>query len=48
MQQQAQDQFEQVLGEAFEQELVEDAVIAQSGTDHDALWAIRDDVEHTM
>ena len=45
---QAQAQFEQVLGEAFEQELVADAVIAQSGPDRDALWAIRDDVERTM
>jgi FAD/FMN-containing dehydrogenase len=46
--QQAQAQFEQVLGEAFERELVADAVIAQSGPDRDALWAIRDDVERTM
>lgn len=45
---QSQQQFEQVLGEAFEQELVADAVIAQSGPDRDALWAIRDDVEQTM
>lgn len=36
--------FEAVLGEALEQELVVDAVIAASEAQADAIWAIRDDV----
>jgi FAD/FMN-containing dehydrogenase len=37
--------FEQVLGDALEQGLINDAVIAQSHTERDALWAIRDNIE---
>jgi len=37
--------FEGALNEAFEKELIIDAVIAQSKQQRDALWAIRDDIE---
>lgn len=37
--------FERAMEDAFEQGLVEDAVIAQSGTQRESLWAIRDDIE---
>ena len=36
--------FQQVLSEAFDQQLVSDAVLAKSQAERDALWAIRDDV----
>ncbi len=36
--------FEELLGEAFEQELIADAVIAKSESERHALWHIRDDV----
>lgn len=36
--------FEEMLGETFEQGLVADAVIAKSDTEREALWHIRDDV----
>jgi FAD/FMN-containing dehydrogenase len=36
--------FEAVLGEAWEQELIEDAVIAKSDSERHAIWEIRDDV----
>lgn len=42
-----QTRFETVLTEALEQGLVVDAVVAASGRERDALWAIRDDVELT-
>ncbi len=38
-------QFERALGEAFEQELIADAVVAQSRQQCADLWAIRDDIE---
>ncbi len=37
--------FEGALEEAFDQELIVDAVIAQSKQQRDNLWAIRDDIE---
>ncbi len=37
--------FEQALEQAFEQELIVDAVIAQSEQQREELWAIRDDIE---
>ncbi|ALM54568.1 FAD-binding oxidoreductase [Halomonas huangheensis] len=37
--------FDHALEQAFEQALIEDAVIAQSSNQRDALWAIRDDIE---
>ncbi len=40
-------QFEAVLMEALGNGLVSDAVIAGSGRERDALWALRDDVEQT-
>lgn len=36
--------FEEMLQGAFEEELIVDAVLAQSSTDRDKFWAIRDDV----
>jgi FAD/FMN-containing dehydrogenase len=39
------ERFESALEEAFEQELLADAAIAQSGQQRSDLWAIRDDVE---
>ena len=39
--------FEAVLGDALESGLVTDAVIAASGREREALWALRDDVELT-
>jgi FAD/FMN-containing dehydrogenase len=38
------DNFERVLGEAMEQGLVADAVLAQSQGERNAIWEIRDDV----
>jgi FAD/FMN-containing dehydrogenase len=38
------EQFQQALGEAIEAGLVEDAVIAQSGREREALWAVREDM----
>jgi FAD/FMN-containing dehydrogenase len=40
--------FEQVLGQALEDEAIADAVIAQSGAERAAIWALRDDVGQTM
>jgi FAD/FMN-containing dehydrogenase len=37
-------QFEQALGAATEAGLVEDAVIAKSGKEREALWAVREDM----
>ncbi len=37
-------QFEQVLGEALERDIIADAVIASSGKERASLWALRDDV----
>jgi FAD/FMN-containing dehydrogenase len=39
--------FEAVLGDALETALVTDAIIAASGREREALWALRDDVELT-
>lgn len=36
--------FEEILGEAFEKELITDAVIAKSEAERTAMWEIRDDV----
>jgi FAD/FMN-containing dehydrogenase len=36
--------FEQVLGNALEQELITDAVLAKSSSESNAIWEIRDDV----
>jgi len=38
------ERFEQVLGEAMEEGLVADAVLARSQSERNALWEIRDDV----
>jgi len=40
-----QQRFEEALHEAFESELIVDALIAQSGRQRADMWAIRDDVE---
>jgi FAD/FMN-containing dehydrogenase len=37
--------FEQVLGDALEQDLVNDAIIAMSHSERNELWAIRDNIE---
>jgi FAD/FMN-containing dehydrogenase len=42
------DRFELVLGEALEQELMVDAVIAKSQSESHAIWEIRDDVLNFM
>lgn len=42
-----QERFENALGEAFEQGLIVDAVIAKSQGEIDAMWAMRDDVGQT-
>jgi len=42
------ERFEQVLGDAFEQELIVDAVIAKSQAESHAIWEIRDDVLNFM
>jgi FAD/FMN-containing dehydrogenase len=39
-----QELFEQVLGEAMEEGIVDDAVLTRSQSEHNALWEIRDDV----
>jgi FAD/FMN-containing dehydrogenase len=36
--------FEEILGQALEQEIIVDAVIAKSEAERDAMWEIRDDV----
>lgn len=36
--------FEEILGEAFEKELISDAVIAKNDAERKAMWEIRDDV----
>lgn len=36
--------FEEILGEAFEKELISDAVIAKNDAERAAMWEIRDDV----
>jgi FAD/FMN-containing dehydrogenase len=36
--------FENMLGQAMEQELIEDAVLAKSQSERNAIWEIRDDV----
>lgn len=41
-------QFERVLGEALEQEIVTDAVIAKSQAERSAIWSLRDDVGQVM
>jgi FAD/FMN-containing dehydrogenase len=41
-------QFERVLGEALEQEIVADAVIAKSQAERGAIWSLRDDVGQVM
>ncbi len=40
--------FEQVLGEALEQDIIVDAAIAGSHAQREALWAIRDDIDNLM
>jgi FAD/FMN-containing dehydrogenase len=40
--------FEQALEAAFERGLVSDAVIARSERERDAIWAIREDLEHVV
>jgi FAD/FMN-containing dehydrogenase len=40
--------FEQVLGQALEDGDIADAVIAQSGAERAAIWALRDDVGQTQ
>jgi FAD/FMN-containing dehydrogenase len=39
--------FERVLAGALEEEIITDAVIAKSGAEREAMWAIRDDVSQT-
>ena len=39
------DTFEAALGSMLEDELIDDAVIAKSGRERDAIWAIRGEVE---
>ena len=41
-------QFERVLGEAIEQGMIGDAVIAKSEAERHAIWALRDDVAQCM
>ncbi len=40
--------FEAAMGELFESGLVENAVLAKSGSEREAIWAIRDDIESLM
>jgi FAD/FMN-containing dehydrogenase len=42
------ERFEEALGEAIEEGLVEDAVIAKSAAESEAMWAMRDDVEQLL
>lgn len=42
------ERFVGILGEALEEGIIEDAVIANSQSDRDAMWAIRDDVAQVM
>ncbi|WP_432696095.1 FAD-binding oxidoreductase [Marinobacterium sp. YM272] len=37
--------LEELLGEALEQELISDAILTQSVSERDKVWAIRDDIE---
>ncbi|TCK09092.1 FAD-binding oxidoreductase [Marinobacterium mangrovicola] len=37
--------LEELLGEALEQELISDAILTQSVSERDKIWAIRDDIE---
>jgi FAD/FMN-containing dehydrogenase len=39
--------FEMVLGEAFELGLIEDAALAKSKAEREAMWALRDDIAQT-
>lgn len=41
-------QFEQVLVDAAEQGLIADAVIAKSEAERDAIWQLREDLEHVV
>ncbi|MEJ8566579.1 FAD-binding oxidoreductase [Elongatibacter sediminis] len=40
--------FERALEEAFEGELIADAIVAQSEQQREDLWAIRDDIDHLV
>jgi len=40
--------FEAVMGELLESGLVENAVLSKSGSEREAIWAIRDDIESPM
>jgi len=40
--------FERVLGEALEQEIIVDAVVAKSQTERSSIWSLRDDVAQCM
>ncbi|GGO78961.1 oxidoreductase [Marinobacterium nitratireducens] len=42
---QEQERLEMLLGDALEQELISDAVLTQSDSEREKIWAIRDDVE---
>lgn len=42
------ERFEEVLGEAIEKELIDDAVIAKSSAEYHNLWGMRDDVEQLI
>lgn len=42
------ERFEQALGEAAEAGLLGDAVLANSQREHDAIWAIREDLSHVV
>jgi FAD/FMN-containing dehydrogenase len=41
-------QFERVLGEAIEQGMIADAVIAKSQSERNAIWSLRDDVSQCL
>ncbi|HEX4158882.1 MAG TPA: FAD-binding oxidoreductase [Rhizomicrobium sp.] len=41
-------QFERVLGEAIEQQMIADAVIAKSEAERHAIWSLRDDVAQCL
>ena len=42
------EQFETILNEALEEGLIEDAVLPRSEAEREALWAIREDLEHIL
>jgi FAD/FMN-containing dehydrogenase len=42
-----QQHFEQVLEQQFERDIIEDAVLAKSHNEREAIWAIRDNIEST-